>query len=1002
MKKLFLLFLFFIALKVNAQKKPLDHTVYDGWQSISERMISNDGAYVVYNINPQEGNGELVIQNPLTKFKKVIPRGYSASITEDSKYLLFKIKPLFQDTRQAKIKKKKTDDMPKDSLGIMELGSDSIIKIARVKNYKSPQKGFGFVAYQLEKKLPDTIKKKVVADSLKIKNDMLAKLADSFIRKSIDSVKGNITREELMVIANKAAAQIIFKGKDIADADGEETTVAATTEGTDLILKNLFNGNEITFKLVTDFYFDKQGKILLIETSKKSKDSLSKALVLLYHLATQKTDTLLKGFNDAKNFAMDEAGNQFAFVAERDSSEKYVQKFYKLFYYTAGQDSAKIIVDKFTTGMPLGFTVSENATIEFSKDGGKLYFGNAPIRSPKDTTLVDFELAKLDIWNYKDDYLQTQQLKNLDTELKRSYTAVYHIYKNKLVQLGADDAETITIVNEGNADWVLAESNKGNRVEGQWNGRTKSTACIINSNTGQRKIIYKNQQINATPSPAGKFVYWYNVAQKNYFTYEVATGITSNISGSVKVALYDEENDVPDLPNNYGVMGWQDGDSALYVYDRFNIWSLHPLNTATSKLLFADNKRQSGNILRYINTDKEHRSFSSAKPYLFSGFNRNNKQSGLFISAIPNANTFNEIMYEKQSATSRHLLSKNNQALAFSIESYGMAPDIYYYNISEAFKIPVIDSMGNLVGGVSNSITRLSNINPQQNNYNWGTAELFSWKTYTGKMSTGIVYKPADFDPKKKYPMISYFYEKLSDGLYTYHNPAPTASRLNISFFVSRGYIVFAPDISYTTGHPGNDAYNSIVSGARALVKLGFVDSTKLGLQGQSWGGYQTAYLITKTTLFAAAWAGAPVVNMTSAYGGIRWESGVNRQFQYEKGQSRIGANLWEKPQLYIENSPLFYLPKVKTPIAIMSNDADGAVPWYQGMELFTALRRLGKPVWLLNYNGEAHNLVERRNRKDIQIREQQFFDWLLKGEKPAPWLSDGVPAIDKGKDWGL
>ncbi len=298
--------------------------------------------------------------------------------------------------------------------------------------------------------------------------------------------------------------------------------------------------------------------------------------------------------------------------------------------------------------------------------------------------------------------------------------------------------------------------------------------------------------------------------------------------------------------------------------------------------------------------------------------------------------------------------------------------------------------------------SRLSDINPQQSEYNWGTAELFTWQTYSGKASTGIVYKPGDFDPKKKYPMICYFYEKLSDGLYTYHQPAPTPSRLNISFFVSRGYVVFAPDIFYTTGHPGNDAYNCIVSGARTLVKDGFIDSTKIGIQGQSWGGYQVAHLITRTNLFAAAWAGAPVANMTSAYGGIRWESGLNRQFQYEKTQSRIGATLWEKPQLYIENSPLFHLPNVHTPLVVMSNDADGAVPWYQGIELFTGLRRLGKPVWLLNYNGEAHNLVERKNRKDIQVREQQFFDWLLKGEKPARWLIDGVPAIDKGKDWGL
>ena len=211
-----------------------------------------------------------------------------------------------------------------------------------------------------------------------------------------------------------------------------------------------------------------------------------------------------------------------------------------------------------------------------------------------------------------------------------------------------------------------------------------------------------------------------------------------------------------------------------------------------------------------------------------------------------------------------------------------------------------------------------------------------------------------------------------------------------------------APDIYYEKGYPGKGGFDYVVSGARALVKKGIVDSTKMGIQGQSWGGYQVAHIITRTNLFAAAWAGAPVANMTSAYGGIRWESGMNRQFQYEKSQSRIGASLWEKPQLYIENSPLFHLAKVKTPLVVMANDADGAVPWYQGIEMFTAMRRLNKKVWMLNYNGEAHNLVERRNRKDIQIREQQYFDWLLKGDKPAVWISEGVPAIDKGRNWGL
>ncbi len=244
-------------------------------------MISNDGAYVVYTVNPQEGDGELVIQNPKTKYKKVVSRGYSATITEDSKYLIFKIKPFFQDTRQAKIKKKKGDDMPKDSFAIIELGKDSVIKITRVKNYKTPEKGFGFVAYQMEKPLPDTTKKKAIVDSAKIKNKDLVKLADSLIKVAIDSIKGNITKEELSEIVNKAARQIIKEGKDIADADGDDAAGGKESDGTDLVLRNLIDGKERIFKLVSEYYFDKTGEKLLIETTKNSKDSNSKAMVLL-------------------------------------------------------------------------------------------------------------------------------------------------------------------------------------------------------------------------------------------------------------------------------------------------------------------------------------------------------------------------------------------------------------------------------------------------------------------------------------------------------------------------------------------------------------------------------------------------------------------------------------------------------------------------------------------------------------------------------------------------
>ncbi len=303
--------------------------------------------------------------------------------------------------------------------------------------------------------------------------------------------------------------------------------------------------------------------------------------------------------------------------------EKALTKFYKLWYYTNGLDSAKIIADKNVVGIQLGYSVSENASNSFSKDGSKLYFGTAPIRSPKDTTLVDFETAKLDIWHYKDDYLQTQQLKNADAELKRSYTAVYHIEQNKVMQLGAEDAEKITLVDEGNANWVLAETDKGNRVETQWDGRSKSTAYIINTETGERKTVFKNLYANANASPAGKFVYWYNPELKNYFTYEVATGITRNVTDKIKVPLYEEDNDVPDFPGAYGVMGWTENDSCFLMYDKYAPWKVSPLNILMPyRIVTMDfiQEFQDEITYRYIKTNKEERFIDIEKALLFKAF----------------------------------------------------------------------------------------------------------------------------------------------------------------------------------------------------------------------------------------------------------------------------------------------------------------------------------------------------------------------------------------------
>lgn len=984
--------LLIISMSLGAQtKKPLDHSVYDGWKSVGERIISNDGKYVVYAINPQEGDGELVIQHTAISYKKVIARGYSAVITEDSRYVIFKIKPVFQETRQARIKKKKPDEMTKDSIGILELGKEEVLKIARVKAYKTPEKGSGWMAYHLEKPLPDSTKrsKPPGIDSAKLNMDKLVKLADSVIRKSIDSIKGNVSKEEVIAAAQKAAKEIIKKGQDdqlfeansLQDADGDDAPGGAASEGTDLVVRRLGDNKERTFKLVSEYYFDKKGTKLLIETTKNSKDSNSRAAVLLYNLASEKLDTVMKAFNDAKNFGFDEEGAQLAFVAERDSSARALQKFYKLWYYTNGQDSARLVAEKNTVGMPLGSGISENASPRFSKDGKKLFFGTAPIKAPKDTTLVDFELARLDVWHYNDDYLQPMQLKQLDAEQRRSYLAVMKPGDDRIVQLGADGAETISLVDEGNADWVLGRSNKGNRVELQWKGRTKTTAWAISTDDGKRRLIQANSLGNFDASPKGKYVYWYDPAQKNYFTWNAETGATKNISDKIKEPLYDVENDVPDYARPQGIAGWIEDDRYILIKDMYDIWQADPTGQEPPKNISNGWGKKNKTEFDYVRLDPEKRFINAGETVLLRSQNKTSKYAGFYTKKV------NEVADPALVTAGPYTFG--NPVKAKQAEQYV----VQRMNISqnEIFTSPDLKNL-----------TQLSDVAAQQKEYNWLSAELMKWKMFDGKMSEGLLFKPENFDPKKKYPVIFYFYERDADGLFAYRGPAPSASTVNIAYFVSNGYLVFDPNIYYKDGEPGNSAYNSVVSAARYLSKMPWVDSTRMAIQGQSWGGYQVAYLITKTNMFRAAWAGAPVANMTSAYGGIRWGTGLNRQFQYEHTQSRIGATLWQRQDLYLKNSPLFAADKVNTPLVMMHNDADGAVPWYQGIEYFTALRRLGKKVWLLQYNAEDHNLVERKNRKDLSIRLGQFFDYYLKDGKPAKWITEGLPATEKGKDWGL
>ncbi|MFN3428058.1 MAG: alpha/beta hydrolase family protein [Candidatus Thermochlorobacter sp.] len=928
MKKIFIFTLFFlyISFPLLAQsKKPLTHDVYDSWKSISGRAISNNGKYAAYSLTPQEGDATLMIHSLPSTDGKALERGENAQFSADSEFLVFKIKPQLDSVKAQKRRKVRAENLPKDSLGIYALQTGELIKIARVKSFKMPEKAGGWLAYQHEKKRSNT------KDSASSKNRRQKEENDSL--------------------------------------------------GTELVLRNLKTGKEMRFAFVTDYEFAKYAKRFIFASS--GDDSLFQAGVYAIDLQTERLQPLFRAKGRYKRLALDEQGEQAAFLADLDTSKSRLRAF-ALYYWKTGMDSAVKLLDTLHAAIPKGMLVSEFFTPRFSKDGKKLYYGTSPKPLLPDTTKLPEEIVSVDIWHWRDSDLQPEQVRNLSRERERSYLAVFHLDEARAVQLASKEMATLLMTEDANAEVAIGLSDDKYEHLKVWEGApVRNDIYLVNLKDGSRNLIRENERaFRLHLSPSAKYLLWYSALQNAWLTYNLETGTTANLTAKMKIQFANELHDTPSPPDPYGFAGWLDGENTLLIYDRYDLWLFDATGKTAPKRL--TNGREQYIRFRYIKLDDEERSINPNRPMILQAFNERTKGSGYYSFTISTGAAPKALMMGDY-AVLELVKAKDSDALLFRKMTVSDFPNFYFTTL--AFE----------------NIVQISDANPQQKAYNWATVELVKWKSFSGEMLEGLLYKPEDFDPKKKYPMIVYYYERSSDGLHLYTPPAPSRSTVNRTMYPSNGYLLFIPDITYKIGYPGQSAYDDVVSGVQALLKeRKYIDAQRLGLQGQSWGGYQTAYLITRTKkMFAAAMAGAPVANMTSAYGGIRWESGLSRMFQYERTQSRIGASLWEKPNLYLENSPLFKADKIETPLLIMHNDADGAVPWYQGIELFMALKRLGKPVWMLTYNGEAHNLTQRKNMKDLSIRMQQFFDHYLKGAPMPRWMKEGIPAIEKTINMG-
>lgn len=769
------------------------------------------------------------------------------------------------------------------------------------------------------------------------------------------------------------------KEKDTTSTGKKEKKKAAKKvskkNGFHLVLRSLITNNQDTIKFVTNFVFAKEGRRLAyITTGEKGK---TKAGVYVMTLDNKQLSHVFEANKKSKYYQLNfsDSGKKLGFIVDTDTIKTLVRPN-KLYAWQEGKTVAEKLID--AASAPQGYRVSSDGKLSFSKDDTKLYFGLATPQIVQDTTLLKEEIVNVEVWTYNEPRLYTVQELQVKNDKKKSYQTVIHLNRaNKLVQLATVAYPRAQLANEGNADYALLSNPVPYQLESQWTGNRASDYAIVNINTGEKIRAFTKMASSVRLSPQGDYAYGYNTVDSTWVSYELASGKKLNLTkGKV---FYDELNDSPRSPGSYRIAGWTENDESILIYDRYDIWKFDPTNGKSKRLTKG---RENKTAYRYVKLDSEARYIDSKEKWLLTTFNETSKNSGYYEYNAGKQK--GKQLVDGPYRYSSPKKAKNSDNLIFTRQSFEEFPNIRLSDLR--FK----------------NQTMISNANPQQTAYNWGTSELVNWTSLDGKELTGMLIKPENFDPTKKYPMIVNFYEKSSNNLHRHRAPSAGRSTINYSFYTSRGYVIFNPDVYYRIGYPGESAFNCVIPGITSLIEKGFIDKDNIGAQGHSWGGYQIAYLVTKTNIFKAAESGAPVPNMISAYGGIRWGTGLSRQFQYEHTQSRLGGTPWEYPARYIENSPIFNIDKINTPLLIMHNDADGHVPWYQGIEFFVSLRRLGKPSWFLNYNDEPHWPLKLQNRKDFNIRMAQFFDHYLKGAPKPVWMERGVPALEKGINQGL
>jgi dipeptidyl aminopeptidase/acylaminoacyl peptidase len=777
-------------------------------------------------------------------------------------------------------------------------------------------------------------------------------------------------------------------------AQGQTPTPAAT--GTDLLLHDLSTGAQLNLGNVADFGFDKKGRWLALLIDSPGQTGNGVQLRDMTTAALMPLDTAKATY---RSLSWTEKGDGFT-VLKGVEDRAYADKLYSVLGFTElGTKTQKTVFDpRENTEFPKNMTVSPNRAPTWTEDLSGFVFGIHEVKKKDDKTAAKDEPKKdaapakddkggtptkaptaaaesagkdrpdLVIWHWADERLQSQQQVQATTDKLFSYLAVYRVREKKFVRLADDSLRQVTAAPHNR--WAIGLDTKPYQRMSTLDGRRYEDVYVVDMHTGaRRKVLTKNRWYFG-PSPDGTHFLYY--VDGHHHTCDMATGKTFAITNGATASFVDDEDDHNvDKPPRRS-LGWTKDGASVLLSDGWDLWSVGVHGDKAVNLTL-DGKRDAIRYSPPISLDPDEKGTDLAKPVYVSLHGQWTKKAG-FGRIDPGRPGVTRLAWD-DAAFGRLLKARDADVFLFTRETYKDYPDYCVTDVS--FKEP----------------RRLTRANPQQDKAAWSSGvRLIDYSSTKGERLQATLYLPANYEKGKPYPTIVYIYERLSDNMHRYS--PPSASGFSLALYTSNGYAVLMPDIKYQVNDPGLSAVWCVLPALDAAVATGVVDRGRVGLHGHSWGGYQTAFLITQTDAFKAAVAGAPLTNLVSMYSSIYWNTGSANQPIFESSQGRFSVQYWDDLDAYVRNSPVYHAKNVKTPLMLLHNDKDGAVDWNQGIEYFNTLRRLDKPVVMLQYKGENHGLAKPANRKDYSGRMREFFDHHLQG-KPAPaWLKEGVPHL--------